>query len=78
MIKQLICAILGHAKPTEFLKIFQFYTKHKNGYYPEGKFYRCRRCHKLVYLRKGVLMVELIDIIEATLQDLKPINFLKG
>ena len=75
MIKRLICTIFGHTKPTEFLGIFQLYTKCKDTYFSEGKFHRCRRCHKLVYLGKGILTIEAVDIVKTTLQDL---NFLKG
>ena len=71
MIKQLICTIFGHTKPTVFLGIFQLYTKHGDTYFSEGKFHRCRRCHKLVYLGKGILTIEAIDIAETTLQNLK-------
>lgn len=73
-IARLLCATFGHLPCLEVSWLLSFYSKVGDHYVHEGKLYHCPRCKERVFAGKGVLLVEVADLITMTLKDLRKIT----
>ena len=78
MIKRLICAIFGHKSCENIENLLPFYCKYKDEYIYQGKIYYCPRCRERIFAEKGVLLAEVMDIMQATLKDFEKKNMKIG